>query len=87
MCVVVWDVFANKESKPAVVSFLGLDESAQTYSPAIEAAFPIWTVLLYLLTGVATFELGVLVFDFAQAVELPSFGLSLFVFAGVQALS
>ena len=63
ICAVVWDVFANKGSTLAGVSFLGLDESAQTYSPPVEAGFPLWTVLLYLLTGLATFGLGVLIFD------------------------
>ena len=86
ICAVVWDVFANKGSTPAGVSFLGLDESAQTYSPTVEAVFPLWTVLLYLLTGVATFSLGVFLFDFVQTLSLPSFGPGLLVFDAVQAL-
>ena len=69
ICAVVWDVFANKGSTLAGISFLGLDESAQTYSPATEAAFPIWIVLRYLLTGVLTFGLGVLIFDAVQALR------------------
>jgi hypothetical protein len=66
ICAVVWDVFANKESPRTDVSFLGLDEGAQPYSPTVEAVFPLWTVLLYLLTGVATFSFGVYVFDTVQ---------------------
>ena len=69
ICAVVWDVFANKGSSLAGVSFLGLDESAQTYSPAVEAVFPLSTVLLYLLTGFITFRLGVLIFDAVQALS------------------
>jgi hypothetical protein len=65
----VWDVFANKGSTSPGIRFLGLDESAQTYSPPVEGVFPLWTVLLYLLTGVATFSLGVYVFDTVQALS------------------
>jgi hypothetical protein len=69
ICAVVWDVFANKGSKPADISFLGLDENAPTYSPSVEAGFPIWTVLLYLVSAFITFGLGVAVFDAVQALS------------------
>lgn len=87
ICVVVWDVFANKESPSGDIKFLGLDDSAPTYSPSAEASFPILTVLLYLFTGFITFGLGVLSFDFVQALSLPGFDSGLLVFDAVQALS
>ena len=87
ICAVIAYVFADKESKSPTMTVLGLDASAETYLPSADSHFPMWTVLLYLITGVLTFELGLLVFDFVQALSLPTFRLGLLVFDAVHLLS
>jgi len=69
ICAVVWDVFGDKESKPRDMTVLGLDAGAETYLPSGNSDFPLWTVLLYLLTGSVTFGVGLLLFDAVQALS------------------
>ncbi|MCA1577936.1 MAG: hypothetical protein LC794_11315 [Acidobacteria bacterium] len=69
ICAVVWDVFGNKESTPQDMTVLGLDASAETYLPSGNSVFPLWTVLLYLLTGSVTFGIGLLLFNAVQALS------------------
>jgi len=51
------------------MSFLGLDDSSPTYSPAFEPGISGWALLLYLLTGVLTFFVGVLAFETVHALS------------------
>ncbi|MCA1627258.1 MAG: hypothetical protein LC742_04770 [Acidobacteria bacterium] len=51
------------------MTVLGLDASAETYLPSGNSVFPLWTVLLYLLTGSVTFGIGLLLFNAVQALS------------------
>ena len=66
ICVVVWDVFVKHNDTREEMTTLGLDAGAPTCVPAYEKGVSAWSLLLYLLTGFATFGLGVLVFDAVQ---------------------
>jgi hypothetical protein len=69
-CVVLWKIFVTNRSTPrGDISFLGLDESSQTYSPVVERDFSVWSLVLYLFAGLVTFSLGVLVFDAVQVLS------------------
>jgi hypothetical protein len=87
ICGVVWDVFSNHTESRQEVTVLGLEASTPVYLPARERKASGLHLLLYLLTGFLTFGLGVLVFDFVQALNLPSLGLGLLVFDAVRALT
>ena len=66
--VVLWKVFiTNRRTPRGDITVLRLDESAETYSPAINSKPSALVILLYLLTGMLTFELGVLAFDAVRA--------------------
>ena len=69
ICVVVWDVFSNHTESRNEVTVLGLDASTPIYLPTRERTVYGWRLLLYLLTGVTTFGLGVLLFDAVQALS------------------
>ena len=86
ICYVVWDVFANHTESRNEVTVLGLEASTPIYLPARERTTSGWRLLLFLLTGVSTFGLGVLVYDFVQALSLPSFTFGVLIFDAVQAL-
>jgi hypothetical protein len=87
ICVVVWDVFSNHTNTRQEITVLGLDASAPNYLAVSTQSVSGWRVILYVITGVSTFGLGVLVFDVVQAISLPSFGLGVLVLNAVQALS
>ena len=86
ICVIVWDVFLNHTESRQEVTVLGLDASTPIYLPTNERTVSVWRFLLHLLTGFSTFGLGVLVFDFVQALSLPSFTFGVLIFDAVQAL-
>lgn len=70
LCVVLWKIFVtNRRGPRANVLGLGLDDSAPVYSELPEPAVSNWIVVLYVLTGVATFTLGVLVFAVVHALS------------------
>ncbi len=87
ICVVLWDVFANHTAARQEVTVLGLEASTPIYLPARERIVSRRRFCLHLLTGFTTFGIGVFVFDFVQALSLPSFGLGVLVFDAVQLLS
>ena len=67
ICVVLWKIFVTNRTTPrGDMTFLGLDESSATYSPPVQRGVTFGTLLLYLLTSVSTFGLGVLVFGAVQ---------------------
>ena len=67
--IVLWNVFVTNRTAPGVL-VLGLEESSLPPC-ALEARshITIWRLLLYLLTGVVTFWLGVLSFDAVQSLS------------------
>ena len=67
--VVLWKVFiTNRRTPRADLTVLRLDESADTYSPPTNGPSTL-VLVFYLLTGIFTFELGVLVFDAMHTVS------------------
>ena len=69
ICAVVWDAFSRHNDTGQEITVLGLDASMEAYLPSANCDFPMWTVLLYLITGVLTFGLGLLVFDVMHALS------------------
>ena len=69
-CVVLWKIFVtNRRTPRGDITVLGLDASARTYSPTVERGVSGWRVVLYLLTSILTFTLGVLAFAGVQALS------------------
>lgn len=69
-CVVLWKVFVtNRRSPRGDMTVLGLDESASTYSPVYGPGISTWVLLLYILTSVLTFGLGLLAFEVVRALS------------------
>jgi hypothetical protein len=69
ICVVVWDVFLNHTESRQEVTVLGLEASTPIYLPTHERTVSVWRLLFYLVAGVSTFGLGVLIFDAVQALR------------------
>src|SRR5690242_16796395 len=68
LIVILWKVFVtNRRTPRGNLTVLRLDESAETYSPMASAGPSDSLVILYLLTGMLTFSLGVLAFDAVRA--------------------
>jgi hypothetical protein len=67
-CILLWKHFVTgKRGLRADMVTLGLDDSAKVYSELPEPAISNWIVVLYLITGLATFTLGVLAFSVVHA--------------------
>lgn len=65
-----WKFFVtNRRTARGDITVLRLDESSQTYSPEVDLGPSAAIVILYLLTALATFSLGVLAFE---AVRMPT---------------
>ena len=70
IAVVLWKIFiTNRRTPRGDLTVLRLDESADTYSPATNPGPSALVIVLYVLTGMFTFELGVLVFDAMRTVS------------------
>ena len=70
ICALLWKIFVTNRTQPrGNILGLGLDDSSSVYSALPEPAISGWTVLLYVLTIVLTFGLGVLAFDVVQALS------------------
>ena len=68
LIVILWKVFVtNRRTPRGNLTVLRLDESSATYSPMASAGPSDLLVILYLLTGMLTFSLGVLAFDAVRA--------------------
>src|SRR5215213_11443605 len=66
--VVLWKNFVtDRPSLPPEVGVLGLDDRPSLYSETTEPGVSAWTILLYFLTSLITFGLGVLLFHTVQA--------------------
>ena len=66
--VVLWKVFiTNRRTPRGNLTVLRLDESSETYSPMVNPGPSDLLVILYLVTGMLTFSLGVLVFEAVRA--------------------
>ena len=64
ICFVVLKVFVmNRRTSGGDLTVLRLDESSLTYSPVVDPGASAWVIVLYLLTSLLTFSLGVLVFE------------------------
>jgi len=64
IAIVLWKVFiTNRRTPRGDMTVLRLDESSQTYSPEVDLAPPAGIIILYLLTSLTTFSLGVLAFE------------------------
>ena len=64
ICFVILKVFViNRRTPHGDLTILRLDESSLAYSPALDPGASAWVIVLYLLTSLATFSLGVLVFE------------------------
>ena len=67
--VVLWKIFiTNRRTPRGCLTVLRLDESADTYSPPTGGPSTL-VLVLYVLTGMFTFELGVIVFDAMHALS------------------
>ena len=64
ICVVLWKVFITNRIAPrGNVLSLGLDESSATHSELYGRHFPWRALFVHAAVGVATFELGVFVYE------------------------
>ena len=67
---VLWKIFiTNRRTPQGGLTVLRLDESADTYSPVPHPGASALVIVLNVLTGMFTFELGVLVFDAMHALS------------------
>jgi len=70
IAVVLWKVFVtNRRTARGNITVLRLDESSHTYSPEVAVGPSAWMVVLYVLTSLATFSLGVLAFEAVQSLS------------------
>jgi hypothetical protein len=70
VAVVLWKVFiTNRRTPRGDITVLRLDESAETYSPTITGGPTKLVIMLYLLTGMFTFGMGVLAFAAVRALS------------------
>ena len=68
LIIILWKVFITNRRMPrGNLTVLRLDESAETYSPVVNEGPSDLLVILYLLTGMLTFTVGVLAFDAVRA--------------------
>jgi hypothetical protein len=64
IAVVLWKVFVtNRRNARGDITVLRLDESSLTYSPEVDFGPSPAIIILYVLTSLATFSLGVLAFE------------------------
>lgn len=64
IAVVLWKVFVtNRRIARGDITVLRLDQSSQTYSPEVDPAPSPAIIILYVLTSLTTFSLGVLAFE------------------------
>src|SRR5215216_598563 len=59
----LWRIFVTNRIRPGGTTVLGLDENSATYTELYDRRIPWPSLVLYVLTSVVTFKLGVLAFE------------------------